>query len=165
MAGSVRAVGLTEHYRQIFEITRLSDYMAITDDEPVGVPTVADHWRSKRMTAMTILVDQAGDAGILRIAGDITSGSEPELMKAYTQASDAGATAIVLDFSGLEYMNSGGIGLLVTLLVRAQRAGQRLMAVGLSEHYRQILSLTRLDEAIEIHDDEAAALAAVDGLS
>lgn len=113
------------------------------------------------MTAMTILVDQDGDAGILRIAGDITSGSEPDLMKAYTQASDAGATAIVLDFSGLEYMNSGGIGLLVTLLVRAQRAGQRLMAVGLSEHYRQILSLTRLDEAIEIHDDEAAALAAV----
>lgn len=112
------------------------------------------------MTAMTILVDQVGDAGILRIAGDITSGSEPELMKAYTQASDAGATAIVLDFSGLEYMNSGGIGLLVTLLVRAQRGGQRLMAVGLSEHYRQILSLTRLDEAIEIHDDEAAALAA-----
>ena len=35
------------------------------------------------------------------------------------------------------------------------------MAVGLSDHYRQILSLTRLDEAIEIHDDEAAALAAV----
>ncbi len=38
---SVRAVGLTEHYRQIFEITRLSDYMAITDDEPAGAPTVA----------------------------------------------------------------------------------------------------------------------------
>ena len=50
-------------------------------------------------------------------------------MKAYSQATDAGATVIVLDFGGLEYMNSGGIGLLVTLLVRAQRAGQRLMAV------------------------------------
>ena len=113
------------------------------------------------MTAMTILVTHDGDAGILHIAGDITSGSEPDLVKAYSQASDAGATVIILDFSGLEYMNSGGIGLLVTLLVRAQRAGQRLMAVGLSDHYRQILSLTRLDEAIEIHDDEAAALAAV----
>jgi hypothetical protein len=32
--------------------------------------------------------------------------------------------------------------------------------VGLSEHYRQILALTRLDEAIAIHDDERAALAA-----
>jgi len=113
------------------------------------------------MTAMTILVTHEGDAGILHIAGDITSGSEPDLVKAYSQATDAGATVIILDFSGLEYMNSGGIGLLVTLLVRAQRAGQRLMAVGLSDHYRQILSLTRLDEAIEIHDDEAAALAAV----
>lgn len=38
---SVRAVGLTDHYRQIFEITRLSDFMAITDDEPVGMPTIA----------------------------------------------------------------------------------------------------------------------------
>jgi len=113
------------------------------------------------MTAMTILVTHDGEAGILHIAGDITSGSEPDLVKAYAQATDAGATVIILDFSGLEYMNSGGIGLLVTLLVRAQRAGQRLMAVGLSDHYRQILSLTRLDEAIEIHDDEAAALAAV----
>ena len=113
------------------------------------------------MTAMTILVTHEGDAGILHIAGDITSGSEPDLVKAYSQATDAGATVIILEFSGLEYMNSGGIGLLVTLLVRAQRAGQRLMAVGLSDHYRQILSLTRLDEAIEIHDDEAAALAAV----
>ena len=34
------------------------------------------------------------------------------------------------------------------------------MAVGLSDRFRQILSLSRLDEAIEIHDDEAAALAA-----
>ena len=113
------------------------------------------------MSTMTILVSRDGDAGILHIAGDITSGSEPELVKAYTQATDVGAKAIILDFSGLEYMNSGGIGLLVTLLVRAQRAGQRLLAVGLSDHYRQILSLTRLDEAIEIHHDEAAAMAAV----
>ena len=112
------------------------------------------------MTAMTILVSRSGDAGVLHIAGDITSGSEADLMKAYTQATDDGASVIVLDFSALEYMNSGGIGLLVTLLVRAQRAGQRLMAVGLSDHYRQILALTRLDEAIEVHDTEAAAVAA-----
>lgn len=33
---TVRALGLTEHYRQIFEITRLSDYMEILDDAPIG---------------------------------------------------------------------------------------------------------------------------------
>ncbi len=99
-----------------------------------------------------------GSTAILRIHGEITGRSEGPLMAAYAEV--GGARSIVLDFGGLEYMNSGGIGLLVTLLVRAQRAGQRLLAVGLSEHYRQILSLTRLDEAIAIHDDERAALAA-----
>jgi anti-sigma B factor antagonist len=57
-------------------------------------------------------------------------------------------------------MNSGGIGLLVTLLVRANRRSQKLMAYGLSEHYRQIFELTRLDEAVGIHDNEQGALAA-----
>jgi anti-anti-sigma factor len=81
-------------------------------------------------------------------------------MSAYGRAAGHGGAAVVLDFGELEYMNSGGIGLLVTLLVRAQRGGGRLVATGLSEHYRQIFSLTRLDEAIEILDDEAAAVAA-----
>jgi anti-sigma B factor antagonist len=110
-------------------------------------------------TDTRIEVAHEGTAGILRIHGEITGASEPALMDAYAEAAQ-GSRAIVLDFGGLEYMNSGGIGLLVTLLVRAQRAGQRLLAIGLSEHYRQILSLTRLDEAISIHESEPAALAA-----
>ena len=110
------------------------------------------------MTDTTVDVSRTGSAAVLRIHGEITGQSEPPVMAAYHQAE--GVKSVVLDFSDLEYMNSGGIGLLVTLLVRTQRAGQRLFAVGLSEHYRQILALTRLDEAISIHDDEASALAA-----
>jgi len=110
------------------------------------------------MSDTTVDVVRDGSTAILRIRGEITGGSEPPIMAAYAEAGDA--RSVVLDFSQLEYMNSGGIGLLVTLLVRAQRAGQKLLAVGLTEHYRQILALTRLDEAIAIHDDETAALAA-----
>jgi anti-sigma B factor antagonist len=112
------------------------------------------------MNATTVGLDRAGSAAILRIAGDVTSASEAELMAAYASIADSGTKLIVLDFSRLAYMNSGGIGLLVTLLVRAQRGGVRLVATGLSEHYRQIFELTRLDEAIAIHDDAAAAMAA-----
>jgi anti-anti-sigma factor len=115
------------------------------------------------MSATVIELDLEGEAAILRIEGDITSASEPDLMAAYGLAVANGATAVVLDFTRLQYMNSGGIGLLVTVLVRAQRAGGRLVATGLSEHYRQIFELTRLDEAIEIKDDEAAAVAAASG--
>ncbi len=81
-------------------------------------------------------------------------------MAAYIQAGEK-TRAIVLDFSALDYMNSGGIGLLVTLLVRANRQKQKLLACGLNDHYKQIFELTRLDEAIAIHDSEADALAAL----
>ena len=101
---------------------------------------------------------------VIDITGDITAQSEDVLMDAYSRSSGAGVRAIVLNFSGLDYMNSGGIGLLVTLLVRAQRQHQRVLAYGLSDHYRQIFELTRLDEAVGIHDSEVDALAA-DGAS
>jgi len=100
-------------------------------------------------------------AAIIAVRGELTGGAEALLMDAFARAADPSTRVVALDFSELDYMNSTGIGLLVTLLVRAQRQRQRLMAFGLSEHYRQILSLTRLDEAIGVVETEAEALRAV----
>jgi anti-sigma B factor antagonist len=96
---------------------------------------------------------------VIDIRGDVTAASEAILMSAYEEAARQGARRLVLNFSGLEYMNSGGIGMLVTLLVRANRQNQELAAFGLSHHYREIFELTRLDEAITIYDSERSALA------
>lgn len=97
---------------------------------------------------------------IIDIGGEVNAYAEDALAAAYSEASQNGVKAIVLNFSGLEYMNSSGIGLLVTLLIRAQRNKQRLLACGLNEHYQQIFALTRLNEAIGIYGSEAAAAAA-----
>ena len=98
--------------------------------------------------------------GVIDIKGDVTSTCDGVLSAAYDELTAAGVKKILLEFSGLEYMNSGGIGMIVTVLVRANRHHQKLLACGLTEHYRQIFALTRLDEAISIYDDEASALAA-----
>ena len=100
-------------------------------------------------------------AQAIDITGDITARSEEVLMNAYSRANETGPKAIVLNFTGLDYMNSGGIGLLVTMLVRAQRAHQKVLAYGLSDHYREIFELTRLDDAVGIYTSEDAALAAL----
>jgi anti-sigma B factor antagonist len=97
---------------------------------------------------------------IIDIKGEINAFAEDVLMEAYTTASSDGVKNIVLNFAGLEYMNSSGIGLLVTLLIRVQRQKQQLIAFGLSDHYQQIFELTRLSEAIHIYPDEVQALAA-----
>ena len=94
-------------------------------------------------------VRTVGDiVSIVDVQGDVTAFAENALMDAYTRASAAGARAIILNFTQMEYMNSGGIGLLVTLLIRINRQKQRLLTYGLSEHYRHIFEISRLDEAI-----------------
>jgi anti-sigma B factor antagonist len=113
----------------------------------------------KANVTLTVRTLNAATAAI-DIRGEINAYAENALMDAYTQATSSGAKAVLLDFAGLEYMNSSGIGLLVTLLIRANRQKQRLLAYGLSDHYRQIFELTRLNEAILIFENEQDALAA-----
>jgi anti-sigma B factor antagonist len=111
---------------------------------------------------ITVNVRKPGNGtSIIDISGEVNAFAEDALMGAYTQACNGNTQAIILNFSGLEYMNSSGIGLLVTLLIRVNRQKQKLLAYGLSEHYRQIFELTRLNEAIGIYATEAEALGAV----
>ena len=106
-------------------------------------------------------VREAGEkASIIDVEGDLTAFAEAVLMDAYNQASDGRARAIILNFEDLEYMNSSGIGLLVTLLIRINREKQQLLTYGLSDHYRSIFQITRLDDAIAIHDSEEEAVRA-----
>lgn len=111
------------------------------------------------MSKVTMIVRPvATGVSVIDIRGEVTVAAENALTDAYTQAS-ADSRAVILNFAALEYMNSSGIGLLVTLLIRAQRNGIKLFAVGLSEHYREIFELTRLNEAIALFPNEADALA------
>ncbi len=95
--------------------------------------------------------------GIIDIQGDMTAAAEDALMQAYADANTPTTRTIILNFSDLDYMNSSGIGLLVTLLVRVNRQKQQLRAYGLSEHYVHIFELTRLNEAITICDTQEEA--------
>jgi anti-sigma B factor antagonist len=106
----------------------------------------------RRINATTSIID---------IQGEVSAFAENVLMQAYTEASTPTTRTIILNFSGLEYMNSSGIGLLVTLLIRVNRQKQRLLSYGLSEHYQHIFEITRLSEAIGIYDTEDQALAAL----
>ena len=106
-------------------------------------------------------VRTAGDkTRIIDAEGELTAFAEDVLMDAYNRASDGHVRAIILNFEDLVYMNSSGIGLLVTLLIRINREKQQLLTYGLSEHYRNIFQIIRLDDAIAIHDSEEEAVRA-----
>ena len=111
---------------------------------------------------MKLITRRLDDLNIVfDISGEVTSAAENQMTEAYTQATTDGVRNIILNFTGLDYMNSSGIGLLVTILIRAQRKNQRLLAYGLNQHYEKIFELTRLDEAIGIFESETEILAVI----
>jgi len=112
-------------------------------------------------TPLTTTVRKVDAAtSIVDIHGEVNAQAESALMSAYAEASGNGTRSIILNFNGLDYMNSSGIGLLVMLLVRVKRQNQHLLAFGLNDHYRQIFELTRLNEAITIYPGESDSLRA-----
>ena len=73
------------------------------------MPQASVAMNTRRVNATTSIID---------IQGDVSAFAEQVLMSAYNEASTPTTRTIILNFSGLEYMNSSGIGLIVTLLIR-----------------------------------------------
>ena len=98
--------------------------------------------------------NEAGTA-VIELHGDIDGRADAALDAAYTDAEQSGD--VRLDFSGVTYMNSTGIALIVGLLARARKKGHTLSASGLSRHYREIFEITRLADFMTIVDEEETA--------
>jgi anti-anti-sigma factor len=88
----------------------------------------------------------------LSLHGDVDVFADEALSAAYAAAAGDGATRIVLDFTPAGYINSTGIALIVRLLAEARRDRREVLAVGLSEHYREIFRITRLSDYLTIVD-------------
>ena len=95
------------------------------------------------------------------LMGEISAQAEDVSNQAYEEAVGANPGTILLNFSGVEYINSTGIALILNLLVKAGRSHRKLYSYGLSDHYREIFRITRLSDFMRIFNDETAALAAV----
>ena len=113
-----------------------------------------------RPTATASLREAFAGVYIIDLAGELTSAAEGAMMSAYEKASGSQARVLILNFSQLTYKNSSGAKLLVGLLVRANAARQRMLATGLTEGYRNIFRVTRIDQGIPVYEAEADALRA-----
>ncbi len=102
----------------------------------------------------------APNTAVIMLQGDINIAAESQLNAAYVEAERHGSPIILLNFNGVNYINSTGIALIVGLLARARKAKRKLVVAGLSPHYQEIFQLTRLSDFMQIYPDQASALAA-----
>lgn len=95
---------------------------------------------------------------IIDLHGEIDAFAEDVLNTAYADAESRESDVILLNFSDVDYINSTGIALIVSLLARARKTKRRLLACGLSQHYVEIFQITRLVDFMSVFPDETSAL-------
>jgi anti-anti-sigma factor len=94
-----------------------------------------------------------GTTAVLRMRGELNATADVALLAAHDDVVAGGADELLLDFTEVDYINSSGIALIVTLLIDAQRAHRHVRAAGLSAHYRHIFEITRLTDYLVLDDD------------
>jgi anti-anti-sigma factor len=108
------------------------------------------------MQRSTLEMTARSDDGVtsVELRGDIDGTAREALAAAY----EAGPRedVLLLDFSGVGYINSTGIALIVGLLARARTESRPVSARGLTPHYREIFEITRLSDFMTILADEPA---------
>ncbi len=96
---------------------------------------------------------------IIDLHGEINAFAEDALNAAYLEAEGHGPETILLNFGSVNYINSTGIALIVSLLARARASNRRLLACCLSDHYVEIFQITRLVDFMSVFPNEASAIA------
>jgi anti-sigma B factor antagonist len=101
---------------------------------------------------------------VIELSGDVDGSAADTLTSAYQSAVAAADTStVVLDFAAVDYINSTGIALIVSVLARARAERRKVVASGLSDHYREIFDITRLSDFIELFPDLDHAVSELTG--
>lgn len=111
-----------------------------------------------QINAFRAEVRRRDSLSVIDLYGDIGGFADAALDAAYSEAEQFDTSATMLNFDNVGYINSTGIALIVGLLARARKTHRRLVTCGLSEHYREIFSITRLSDFMTVFSDEESAL-------
>jgi anti-sigma B factor antagonist len=109
---------------------------------------------------MSFSLERMDDIAIVTVDGQLVVTNRQEFKQAILDAVEQGARLVVVDFSTSGYIDSSGLGALVSLSRRLRDAGGDLRLVGLNEDLRTLFELTRLDALFPLYATRADALAA-----
>jgi anti-sigma B factor antagonist len=84
-----------------------------------------------------------GASGVLRLTGPLVSESVPDFYNAIRREN---VPTVILDMTGVPYVDSAGLGSLVSAHVSRQKSGQRTVLIGLNARIAHLLEITRMTE-------------------
>ncbi|MBS1849738.1 MAG: STAS domain-containing protein [Acidobacteria bacterium] len=111
---------------------------------------------------MSLKLDTRVVDGVTVVSGQgrIVFGEESTALRGTLKDLLTSTRQIVLNLSGVSYIDSGGLGMLVGAYSSARSAGADIKLAGLGQRLRDVLQITKLVTVFEVYDSEAQAIAA-----
>ena len=111
------------------------------------------------MAELNINERQAGDVTVLDMSGKITIGEgSVALRTAIRRLLEEGKKRILLNLAGVSYIDSSGIGELVSSYTAINKEGGQLKLLNLTQKIQDLLTITKLLTVFDVYESEAEAL-------
>jgi anti-sigma B factor antagonist len=109
--------------------------------------------------AMTFTVAKQNDITVLDVQGQLIVGNRQELKQKVLEELERGARKFLIDFAGTGYIDSSGLGVLVSLSKKIREQGGELRLANLNDDLRTLFELTKLDTLFHIARSRQEAMA------
>jgi anti-sigma B factor antagonist len=110
--------------------------------------------------SLSVQTRKSGDITIVDVTGRIVFGEECNQLRDQVKPMVSSGGTVVLNLRGVDYVDSGGVGILVALFTTAKNAHGELQLACANDRVTNVLKITRLLPILGMHDDEASAIAA-----
>lgn len=107
---------------------------------------------------MSFEVSKNDDVTLIEVEGQLIVGNRQELKQQVLEQLEGGDRKFVIDFAETGYIDSSGLGVLVSLSKKIREQGGELRLSSLNEDLRTLFELTKLDTLFRIADDKEQAL-------
>lgn len=109
---------------------------------------------------MSFSLDRADDVLTVAVQGQLIVTNRQDFKQAILDSIEHGVRIVIVDFSGAGYIDSSGLGALVSLSRRLRDVNGDLRLVGLNDDLRSLFELTRLDVLFPVYKSRAEAISA-----
>jgi anti-sigma B factor antagonist len=107
---------------------------------------------------MSFKISDHDGVTLVEVDGELTVANRERFKQVVLERIAAGERRFLMDFGESSYIDSTGLGALVSLSRKIREAGGRLRLTGLNEDLRTLFELTKLDTVFDLADTRAAAM-------
>jgi anti-anti-sigma factor len=111
------------------------------------------------MEAYSVSSDILDSVPVLIIEGDMTSESDSDVMKTYSELKEKHTPKnIIINFEKTKYINSAGIASLINIIQDLQDSGGKVTFVGLTNHFKKVMDIVGISDFVDIYNTNDEAL-------